>query len=80
MTDHPNLVMDAYAKGVNEWIASLTPDQYPIEFKILNYEPEQWSPLKSALVLKYMAWDLTGRNDEMVMDPDQGAPGRFADE
>ncbi len=61
------LVMEAYAKGVNRWIATLTPDQYPLEFKILNYQPEAWTPLKSALVLKYMAWDLTGRNDELQM-------------
>ncbi|MCS6794978.1 MAG: penicillin acylase family protein [Raineya sp.] len=52
-------VLQAYADGVNAYIASLQPHQYPLEFKILDYAPEQWSPLKSILMLKYMAYDLS---------------------
>ncbi len=54
----------AFADGVNAWIDGLSESDFPLEYKILNYKPEIWTPLKSALLLKYMAWDLTGRNDE----------------
>ncbi|MCB9087425.1 MAG: penicillin acylase family protein [Calditrichae bacterium] len=39
----------------------------PLEFKILNYQPEPWTPLKSALLLKYMAWELSGFSEELMM-------------
>ena len=60
-----HLILQAYANGVNTWIESLTPATLPLEYKLLDYEPEVWSTLKTALLLKYMAWDLTGRNSEM---------------
>jgi penicillin amidase len=53
------MVLQAYADGVNAYIASLKPHQFPLEYKILDYAPEQWSPLKSVLMLKYMAYDLS---------------------
>lgn len=67
MQENPEtqLILQAYANGVNTWIESLTPASLPLEYKLLNYEPEVWSTLKTALLLKYMAWDLTGRNSEM---------------
>ena len=59
---HPDQLkaLEAYADGVNTLISELDPKDYPIEFKLMNYKPEKWSPLKSALILKYMAWDLDG--------------------
>ncbi|MCF7823079.1 MAG: penicillin acylase family protein [Candidatus Marinimicrobia bacterium] len=67
MNEDPNsqLILQAYANGVNTWIEGLTPATLPLEYKLLNYEPEVWSTLKTALLLKFMAWDLTGRNSEM---------------
>ncbi len=57
-------LIEAYVAGVNAYIKSLTPAQYPIEFKLLGYEPEAWSMLKSALFLKNMALTLNyGYND-----------------
>jgi len=55
---------EAYAAGVNAYIDELTPDQYPIEYKLLNYKPEKWTPLKTALFLKYMSYDLAGKDDD----------------
>lgn len=52
--------VEAYAKGVNTYIASLEPKDLPVEYKLLDYAPEPWTTLKSALLLKYMADDLTG--------------------
>src|SRR5690606_22826420 len=53
------LVVQAYTDGINAYIDRLNYRSYPIEYKILNYKPEKWSPLKSALLLKYMAQMLT---------------------
>ncbi len=58
-------IIQSYADGVNAWIDQLAPARYPIEYKLLDYEPEPWSTLKTTLLLKYMAWDLTGRNSEL---------------
>ncbi len=57
-------VVEAYTEGVNTYIKQLAFKNYPIEFKLLGYEPELWSPMKSALLLKYMAQDLSFRSDD----------------
>jgi len=54
------MMCDAYAAGVNAWIQSLTRSQLPLEYKLLGYQPEAWSNLKTALFIKYMAFDLAG--------------------
>ncbi len=54
-------VIDAYTAGVNAYIASLTESTLPIEYKLLDYKPEQWSNLKIALFIKLMSNDLAGR-------------------
>ncbi|GAO44490.1 penicillin acylase family protein [Flavihumibacter petaseus] len=56
---------EAYTKGVNAWITQLKESQLPIEYKLLGYSPEQWSPLKTALFLKYMSFDLAGGEDDL---------------
>ena len=57
-------VLEAYSGGVNAYIASLSSAEYPIEYKLLDYAPEPWEPLKSALLLKQMATTLaTGEDD-----------------
>lgn len=55
-------ILKAYTQGVNDYIQSLRPRDYPLEYKILGYSPEEWSPLKSILLLKLMAWRLSGRH------------------
>lgn len=55
---------DAYTAGINAYIATLHPRDYPLEYKLLGYAPEQWTKLKTALLLKYMSYDLAyGNND-----------------
>ncbi len=58
----------AYCDGINAWIERLKAADMPLEFKILNYRPQRWTPLKTAYVFKLMAWDLTGRNYELPME------------
>ncbi|HUQ96948.1 MAG TPA: penicillin acylase family protein [Chitinophagaceae bacterium] len=52
--------VDAYTSGVNAYINSLTESTLPVEYKLLDYKPEQWSNLKVGLFLKLMSKDLAG--------------------
>ncbi len=52
--------LDAYTSGVNQYISELDKKSYPIEYKLASFEPEPWTNIKTALLLKYMADDLTG--------------------
>ncbi len=58
-------VVQAYADGVNAYIAGLRPADLPVEYKILDYRPEPWTKLKAALLMKYMAWTLSGYNSDL---------------
>ncbi|MBC6991530.1 penicillin acylase family protein [Hymenobacter sp. BT491] len=60
-------VLQSYSDGINAYISSLSAKEYPFEYKLLNYAPERWEPLKCALLLKYMAFDLSGRSDDLRM-------------
>ena len=48
-------LIDAYCAGVNAYIKTLKPKDYPVEYKLLDYAPEPWTSLKVALLLKNMA-------------------------
>ncbi|MBN2571285.1 MAG: penicillin acylase family protein [Ignavibacteriales bacterium] len=49
--------LEAYSNGVNAFI-NKTNGNFPIEFKLLEYEPYKWKPEHSLLILKMMAWQL----------------------
>jgi penicillin amidase len=55
----------AYADGVNAYIASLDPMDYPIEYKLLNFVPERWTPIRSAYFVKSMATRLCLEEDDL---------------
>jgi penicillin G amidase len=55
---------DAYTAGVNVYIDQLKESALPVEYKLLDYKPEHWSNLKTALFLKYMSRDLAGSEDD----------------
>jgi penicillin G amidase len=55
---------NSYTAGVNAYIASLTQSTLPLEYKLLDYYPEKWSNLKTALFLKYMSLDLAGAEND----------------
>lgn len=57
--------VESYINGVNAYINSLDPKQYPLEFKLFDLKPEPWTALKSALVFKQMSLTLAGRNDDV---------------
>ncbi|MHB1048490.1 MAG: penicillin acylase family protein [Bacteroidota bacterium] len=56
---HPQSIelLQAYSDGVNEFIRSHK-GKYPIEFDMLNYEPEEWTPVHSLMIARLMAWEL----------------------
>jgi penicillin amidase len=58
--------MEAYVSGVNAWIDQLEPAEYPLEFKLLGYEPERWTLLKSALFHKNMANTLCRKEKDIA--------------
>lgn len=53
-----------YTAGVNAYIETLTESSLPIEYKLLGYKPEKWSNLKSAILVKAMALDLAGHEND----------------
>ncbi|MEO1258176.1 MAG: penicillin acylase family protein [Bacteroidota bacterium] len=64
-SDKTSRLVTAYERGVNAWIDQLEPKEYPLEFKLLNYQPERWSLLKSALVRQYMNLTLNLRENDV---------------
>ena len=51
-----------YAKGVNAYINELSPKDYPLEFKLQTYKPEQWTITHTALAMMGLAETLCFRN------------------
>ncbi|HEV7779868.1 MAG TPA: penicillin acylase family protein [Chitinophagaceae bacterium] len=72
-------MFDSYTKGVNAYINSLKESELPLEYKMLNIRPEPWSNLRSALLLKMMAKnlssgtesDLANTNAKSIFIPDE---------
>jgi penicillin amidase len=62
-----NQVISAYTEGINTYIHQLTIRDYPIEFKLLDYKPEEWKPINCAFLLKLMSETLAGGSDQFAM-------------
>ncbi len=60
-------VIEAYTAGINAYVSRLTPSQYPVEYKLLGYAPELWTPLKCALLQKQMTNTLALGADDLLM-------------
>lgn len=78
--------LDAYAAGVNAYLASQSPSDLSFEYSILElvnhaYEPEPWTGAQSLAWGKVMAWDLGGNKSneiERAMLLAQYSPDRVA--
>ncbi|MCB0490498.1 MAG: penicillin acylase family protein [Cyclobacteriaceae bacterium] len=57
----------AYTEGVNAYIAGLTYEGFPLEYKLLDYAPEPWTELKMGLLLKNMSKTLNIGEDDFQM-------------
>jgi len=54
-------LVERYTDGINAYINSLSPEDYPLEYKLINYAPEAWTPLKTVLLQKEMSRTLASR-------------------
>lgn len=59
-------IFQAYSAGVNAYISTLEPREYPLEYKLLDITPEAWTPLKTALLLKNMTRTLAAGNSDVA--------------
>ncbi len=58
-------ILDAYTAGVNAFVENCTVSELPLEYRLLDYNPEKWTNLKTALFLKYMSYDLSGDENDI---------------
>ncbi|MFE7766874.1 penicillin acylase family protein [Streptomyces sp. NPDC057438] len=62
--------LDAYAKGVNAYLAGKDGADISLEYAALgfenDYKPEEWTPVDSVAWLKAMAWDLRGNMQDEI--------------
>ncbi len=50
-------ILEAYARGVNAGIREAR-GRLPVEFDLLQYEPEPWQPAHSLIIARLMGWEL----------------------
>jgi penicillin amidase len=60
--------LEKYTAGVNYFIEQLSPADYPLEFKLLNFSPSRWQAQNSAYLLKYMARQLSWYSSELAFE------------
>src|SRR5687768_2282492 len=53
-------LLDGMAAGINRAIAQVG-DALPVEFDLLGYRPEPWTPVDILVGLRYQWWGLSGR-------------------
>jgi penicillin G amidase len=59
-------MLENYVRGVNAFITQLDRAEYPVEFKLFNYQPELWTMEKTAMVVMSMNLTLCGRNEDLM--------------
>lgn len=57
------MTVQAYSDGVNAWIGQIDDKTLPFEYKLLDYHPEPWSPLKTAIFFMNMNQTLSFRTN-----------------
>jgi penicillin amidase len=66
LSDEARRLLAAFSAGVNAVIDALG-DRPPIEFDLLDYRPERWTPLDCLTIQVEFAWYLTGRFPVIVI-------------
>ncbi|MGE3316225.1 MAG: penicillin acylase family protein [Planctomycetaceae bacterium] len=66
LTSEVRLFVEAFTAGINAVIES-SGKNLPIEFDLLDYRPEQWSPVDCIAIENEFRWYLTGRFPVIVM-------------
>ncbi|HSJ71729.1 MAG TPA: penicillin acylase family protein [Acidimicrobiia bacterium] len=70
-TDEVRSILDAYALGVNAYIAQRSPAELGFEYTIIDvlnrgYDPEPWTAPQSLAWGKVMSWDLGGNMENEI--------------
>ncbi|WP_457633323.1 penicillin acylase family protein [Oceanithermus desulfurans] len=65
LPDDLKAIVDAYVDGVNAYLATNPP--LPLEFKLLGFEPEPWTPADVLVWQKMMSYDLSGNYEEELL-------------
>lgn len=58
LDEHSIKVLESYTEGVNAWLKE--GHTLPLEFQLLDVEPELWQPVNSITLVKLMAYNLGG--------------------
>jgi penicillin amidase len=70
LSDSTKKYLQAYAKGVNAYLAGKDGKDISLEYAALgftnDYKPEKWTPVDSVAWLKAMAWDLRGNMQDEI--------------
>ncbi|MEN2766900.1 penicillin acylase family protein [Ornithinibacillus xuwenensis] len=62
-------VLELFASGVNAYIKDAKANNsLPIEFTLLGFEPNEWTPIDSLTIGKYMAFDLGGHWEQQAFN------------
>jgi len=64
---HSRDALLGYTAGINAYISSLSPKDYPVEYKLLGYRPEAWKPINGMYMLEQMTLTLAGRSNDVNM-------------
>jgi penicillin amidase len=66
LPEETRALLEAFSAGINAWINECR-ECLPIEFDLLDYRPEPWSPLDCLAIENEFRWYLTGRFHVIVM-------------
>lgn len=62
-------VLEYFAAGVNAYIKEAKANNsLPIEFTLMGFEPEEWTPVDSLTIGKFMAFDLGGHWEQQAFN------------
>ncbi len=50
-------ILGSYSAGVNHYIKEAK-GKYPIEFDVLGYDPYEWEPVHSLIIVRLLGWEL----------------------
>ncbi|HET7631213.1 MAG TPA: penicillin acylase family protein [Gemmatimonadaceae bacterium] len=73
-------MLQAFAQGVNAYVANLPPARWPVEYKLLGVKPSRWAPVNSLLLFGRMAWMLAYLPDEEARQAARAVVGKAAAE
>lgn len=63
----PNMKLqfEAYAQGFNDFLEKLSPNQRPLEYQLLGFEPKKMEPHTPIMLVRYMDKVLDYREDDL---------------